>query len=306
MNKDSKIYIAGHIGLVGKNLYKRLIKDGYNNILVKPSSVCDLTNQEKTNELFKINKPEYVFLCAAHVGGILENDLRSAEISYNNTMINTNVIHAAHEHKVKKLMFLGSSCIYPNTFRRKIKESDLLSDKLEETNIAYAVSKLNGIIQCQAYNKQYGDNFISVMPCNLYGPGDRYDSQRSHVLASFIMKIREAKQKNENIVIWGDGKAYREFIYIDDLIDAMMFLMNNYNSPEIINVGTGKDISIIDLARLICKIMDYDCEFIFDKSKPIGTYRKCLNIDKLTKLGWKAKTSLEDGIKLAIKDYTNE
>lgn len=303
MNKKSRIYIAGHNGLVGNNLFERLKKEGYKNIIVFPKAAVDLSDQFEVDELIEYEKPEYVFLCAAHVGGILENDMHSADIIYNNTMIQSNIIKASHVNKVKKLIFLGSSCIYPNTIHRAINENDFLSDKLEETNIGYAMAKINGIKMCQMYNKQYGDNFISLMPCNIFGIGDKYDLNKGHVLAALIMKVYEAKLKNKGITLWGDGQSLREFLYIDDLTDAILFLEKKYNSPEIINVGTGQDISILELAKLIMGIMNYECDIKFDTNKPKGTFRKLLDVTKINKLGWKSKTSLKAGLKLAVDSY---
>ena len=308
MNKNSRIYIAGHRGLVGHNLLKYFEDKGYSNLFYAPKSLIDLRIKENVNAFFKSRNPEYVFICAAHVGGVLENDTHSADIIYNNTMIQTNIIKACHDYKVKKTMFLGSSCIYPNTIlNRNILESDLLSDKLEPTNIGYSMSKLNGITMCQLYNKQYGDNFISVMPCNLFGSNDRYDITRGHVLASLIKKVYDAKVKSgKYITLWGNGEALREFLYIDDLIDAMIFLMKKYNDQDIINIGTGQDITINDLALLIMDIMGYKCAIKYDVSKPKGTYRKTLDVSKINKLGWKAKVSLKAGIKKTIDNYTKQ
>jgi len=298
MKKDAKIYVAGHRGLVGSAIMKKLKKEGYNNLVYRTSSELDLRRQEKVEEFFKIEKPEYVILAAAKVGGIQANDTYSAEFLYDNLMIETNVIDAAYQNDVKKLLFLGSSCIYPKFADQPMKEDYLLSGKLESTNEGYAVAKITGIKLCEHYNKQYGTNFISAMPTNLYGPNDNFDLETSHVLPALIRKFHEAKVNDEDeVVIWGTGKPKREFLHVDDLADSLLFLMNNYSGDQFVNVGVGKDISILELAELIKDIVGFEGEIINDLSKPDGTPRKLLDVTRLNDLGWEAKISLEEGIK---------
>jgi len=298
MEKDAKVYVAGHRGLVGSAIMKKLKKEGYNNLVYRTSSELDLRRQEKVEEFFREEKPEYVILAAAKVGGIQANDTYSAEFLYDNLMIETNVIDAAYQNNVKKLLFLGSSCIYPKFAEQPMKEDYLLSGKLESTNEGYAVAKITGIKLCEHYNKQYDTNFISAMPTNLYGPNDNFDLETSHVLPALIRKFHEAKVNDEDeVVIWGTGKPRREFLHVDDLADALLFLMNNYNGDQFVNVGVGKDISILELAELIKDIVGFEGEIVNDLSKPDGTPRKLLDVTRVNDLGWEAQISLEEGIK---------
>ncbi len=298
MNHDALIYVAGHTGLVGSAIIRRLEQEGYKRIIVKSSTELDLRNQQDVEEFFKKHQPGYVFLAAAKVGGINANNNYPAEFIYNNLMIQTNIIEAAYRQRVKKLLFLGSSCIYPKFAKQPIKEEYLLTGELEPTNDAYAIAKIAGIKMCQSYHKQYGANFISVMPTNLYGPYDNFDLETAHVLPTLIRKFHEAKINNRpEVIVWGTGKVRREFLHVDDLADALVFLINNYDNDQIINIGVGEDISIIELARLIKKITGYQGEIVFDKTKPDGTPRKLLSVSKLNGLGWKARIGLEDGIR---------
>lgn len=304
MKKDSKIYIAGHRGLVGSALLRCLQKEGYNNLILRGRDELNLLGQEEAAEFFKKEKPEYVFLAAAKVGGILANSVSPAEFIYENLQIQNNIIHNAYLQKVKKLLFLGSSCIYPKNCPQPIKEEYLLSGYLEPTNEPYAIAKIAGLKMCQSYNKQYGTNFISVMPTNLYGPHDNFDLNNSHVLPALIRKFQEAKINNlESVVAWGTGKPKREFLYVDDLAGACIFLMNNYNGPEIINIGTGEDISIKELAETIKNVIGFKGKIEWDESKPDGTMKKLLDVSKLHALGWRHKIDLEEGIKLTYNWY---
>lgn len=297
MNKDSKIYLAGHRGLVGSAIHRKLKKEGYTNIITKTHKELDLTNQKETREFFEKEKPEYVFLAAAKVGGIYANDTYPADFIYINQMIQNNVIKASYDNKVKKLLFLGSSCIYPKMSPQPIKEEYLLTGELEKTNEAYAIAKISGLKMTEFFNKQYGTNYISVMPTNLYGPNDNFDLKTSHVLPALIRKIHEAKENNsEYVEIWGTGKPMREFLHVDDLADAVVYLMNNYNENKPINIGTGKDITIKELAELIKDVVGYQGELKFDTSKPDGTPRKLLDVSRLYNAGWKHKISLREGI----------
>jgi len=298
VEKGAKIYVAGNRGLVGSAIMRKLKKEGYNNLVYRNSSELDLRRQEKVEEFFKEEKPEYVILAAAKVGGIQANDIYSAEFLYDNLMIETNVIDAAYQNNVKKLLFLGSSCIYPKFADQPMKEDYLLSGKLESTNEGYAIAKITGIKLCEHYNKQYGTNFISAMPTNLYGPNDNFDLETSHVLPALIRKFHEAKVNDEDeVVIWGTGKPRREFLHVDDLADSLLFLMNNYDGDQFVNVGVGKDISILELAELIKDIVGFKGEIVNDLSKPDGTPRKLLDVTRLNELGWEAQISLEEGIK---------
>ncbi|MFH1308701.1 MAG: GDP-L-fucose synthase [Patescibacteria group bacterium] len=302
MNKKSKIYIAGHRGLVGSAIKRKLEKEGYSNLVFRAREELDLLDNNKVSNFFKKEKPEYVFLAAAKVGGILANDDYSADFIYQNLLIQSNVIHNAYLHNAKKLLFLGSSCIYPRDCSQPIKEEYLLTGSLEETNKAYAIAKIAGIEMCQSYNKQYGTNFISVMPANLYGPNDNFDLETSHVLPALIRKIHEAKANNaKNVTIWGTGLPRREFLYVDDLADACIFLMNDYNDSEIINIGTGEDITIIELSRLIKKVVGFKGKIINDKTKPDGTLHKLLDVSKINQIGWSYNISLEVGIEKTYK-----
>ncbi len=297
MERDAKIYIAGHRGLVGSAIYRKLVSEGYTNFITRDSKSLDLRRQADVEAFFERENPNYVFLAAARVGGIHANNTYPAEFIRDNLMIQSNVIHSAYSTGVRKLLFLGSSCIYPKFSPQPMKEEYLLDGKLEPTNESYAVAKIAGIKMCQAYNRQYGTHFISVMPTNLYGPGDDFDLENSHVLPALLRKFHEAKVKNEPFVtVWGTGTPKREFLYIDDLADAGLFLMKNYDDSEIINIGTGEDLSIGDLAALIKGITSYDGEIVYDVTKPDGTPRKLLDVSKLNSLGWKAKTGLRDGI----------
>lgn len=298
MHKEAKIYVAGHRGLVGSAILRKLRAEGYSNIVTRTHQELDLTNQQAVYQFFEVERPEYVFLAAAKVGGILANSTYPADFIRENLLIQTNVIDAAYRYGVKKLLFLGSSCIYPKFAPQPIKEEYLLTGALEPTNEPYAVAKIAGIKMCQAYNKQYGTNFISVMPTNLYGPGDNFDLETSHVLPALIRKFHEAKVTGAPyVVVWGSGTPRREFLHVDDLADACVFLMNNYDSSEIINIGVGEDLTIAELAQLIKKIVGYKGEIVFDRTKPDGTPRKLLDVSKLFNLGWRPRIRLEDGIR---------
>jgi GDP-L-fucose synthase len=297
MEKDARIYIAGHRGMVGSAIMRRLLKDGYTNILTRTSTELDLRNQAAVNDFFQTEKPEYVFLAAAKVGGIVANNTYRAEFIYENLMIEANIIHASYINKVKKLLFLGSSCIYPKLAPQPLKEEYLLSGYLEETNQPYAIAKIAGIELCDAYRAQHGCNFISAMPTNLYGPNDNYDLEKSHVLPALLRKFIVAKKNKEaNVILWGTGTPQREFLYVDDLADACLFLMANYDEKGLVNIGVGYDISILDLAELVKKITGYEGDIVLDKTKPDGTPRKLMDTMKLESLGWKASTGLEAGI----------
>ena len=307
MKKESLIYVAGHKGLVGSAITRQLKKENYSNLVYRTHSELELTDQKKVNEFFESEKPEYVFLAAAKVGGILSNKTYPAQFIYSNLQIQTTIIQACYEHKVKKLLFLGSSCIYPKFAPQPIPEDSLLSGKLEPTNQAYAIAKIAGIIMCQSYNQEYNTNFISVMPTNLYGPNDHYDLYNSHVLPALIRKIHEAKINNSKFVeIWGTGSVKREFLYVDDLAIACVFLMNNYNDNEIVNIGTGEDVSIKELAFIVKDVIGFEGDFHFDASKPDGTPRKLLNVSKINKLGWVPKIDLRTGIKKTYEDYISK
>ncbi len=298
MDKNTKIYIAGHRGMVGSAIARQLKTNGFNNIIGKTSDELDLKNQNGVSNFFATEKPDYVFLAAAKVGGIVANNTYRADFIYENLQIQNNVIHNAFVSGVKKLMFLGSSCIYPKLAPQPLKEEYLLTGLLEETNEPYAIAKIAGIKMCDAYRTQYGCNFISVMPTNLYGPNDNYDLQNSHVLPALIRKLHEAKKnKNKTVAIWGTGLPKREFLHADDMANACIFLMQNYNEAGLVNIGTGIDISIKDLALLIKDIVGFTGELIFDSTKPDGTPRKLMNVSKLQNMGWKHHFSLEEGIK---------
>ena len=302
MNQNAKIYVAGHRGLVGSAIVRKLQCLEYTNIITRTLKELDLRNQYDVETFFTKEKPEFVFLAAATVGGIKANNDYPAQFIYNNLMIQTNVIHAAYKHKVKKLLFLGSSCIYPKTCPQPIKEQYFLTGALEPTNKAYAIAKIAGITMCQSYNKQHGTNFISCMPTNLYGPYDNFNPTTSHVLPSLIRKFYIAKQTNKNnVTIWGTGTPYREFLHVDDLSDATIFLMQQYNGNEIINIGTGNDLTIANLAYKIKDIIGFTGNITFDTNKPDGTPRKQLNIDRITQLGWKPSISLDQGIRNTVR-----
>jgi len=305
MIKTSKIYIAGHTGLAGSSIYRLLKKQGYNNLITRTHKQLDLLNQNKVFQFFGKERPDYIFLAAAKVGGILANSKYPASFVYENLQVQNNVIHSAYLAKVKKLLFLGSSCIYPRDCAQPIKEEYLLTSALEPTNEPYAIAKIAGIKMCQSYNKQYGTNFISLMPTNLYGQGDNFDLENSHVLAALIRKIYEAKKKNiKKLTLWGTGNPRREFLYVDDLAEASVFLMQNYNDSKIVNIGTGKDISIYELAQKIKNIIGYRGKIEFDKINPDGTPQKLLDVSFANKLGWQHKIELDEGLKMAIENYT--
>lgn len=304
MNSSSKIYIAGHRGMVGSAIHRQLTATGYTNIVTRTSKELDLRNQQQVADFFAEEKPEYVFLAAAKVGGIMANNTKRAEFLYENLMIQSNVIHHAYINNVQKLMFLGSSCIYPKLAQQPLKEEYLLTGELEHTNEPYAIAKIAGIKMCDAYRAQYGCNFISVMPTNLYGPNDNYDLQNSHVLPALIRKFHEARINDAPFVeLWGTGSPRREFLHADDLANACVFLMKNYNEPGLVNIGTGEDLPILELAKLIQRIVGYNGELKFDTSKPDGTPRKLMDVSKLNALGWKAGIGLEEGIRSVYEEY---
>jgi len=300
MDKNAKIYVAGHRGLVGSAIVRALVTAGYKNLILQTRKELDLLDQHTVRSFFTNEKPDYVFLAAAKVGGILANRDFPADFIFQNLVIETNVIQAAHEAQVKKLLFLGSSCIYPREAPQPIKEEYLLTGPLEETNRAYALAKIAGLELCRSYRKQYGDNFIAAMPTNLYGPNDNFDLTSSHVLPALIRKFHEAKlSQSQTVAVWGTGSAKREFLYVDDLAHACIFLMENYSDGGIVNVGTGEDISIRELAELIRIVVGYDGEIAWDTSKPDGTPRKLLDVSRLHTLGWKHTVSLKEGLPLA-------
>lgn len=304
MEKNAKIYVAGHKGMVGSAILRKLKSLGYDNILVKTSAELDLRRQKDVEGFFEIEKPDYVFLAAAKVGGIMGNSLHPADFMYYNIMIEMNVIHSAWINNCKKLIFLGSSCIYPKLAPQPMSENCLLTGTLEETNEAYAIAKISGLKYCEYLNRQYDTNFISVMPTNLYGLNDNYHPKHSHVLPALILRFHEAKLQNlPEVVCWGDGSPLREFLYVDDLADACVYLMDNYKGNETVNLGTGKELTIKELAELVTKIIDYKGEIKWDVSKPNGTPRKLLDVTKLNNLGWHYKTELEDGIRLTYQDF---
>ena len=318
LNKNIKIYIAGHRGMVGSAILRKFKSEGFEKIITKTHDELDLRNQSAVEEFFRSEQPEYVILAAAKVGGILANNTYRAEFIYDNLMIEANVIHSAYKHGVKKLLFLGSSCIYPKLAPQPLKEEYLLSDYLEYTNEPYAIAKIAGIKLCENYYKQYGSNFFSLMPTNLYGPNDNFDLETSHVLPALIRKIHEAKKKQEasskkqEVVVWGTGKPRREFLYVDDLADAVYFLMNKINAKDLyeqgishINVGTGEDLTISELARTIANVIGFEGEIKYDTSKPDGTPRKLLEVSRLHNLGWRHTTTLEEGIKKTYEKFLN-
>lgn len=304
MEKESKIYVAGHRGMVGSAIVRKLTSLGYTNLLTRTSAELDLRNQQQVADFFEVEKPEYVFLAAAKVGGIMANNTYRADFLYENLAIQNNIIHGSYLNKVKKLMFLGSSCIYPKLAPQPLKESYLLSGYLEQTNEPYAIAKIAGIKMCEAYRAQYGCNFISVMPTNLYGTNDNYDLVNSHVLPAMIRKFHEAKEKGASeMTLWGTGSPMREFLHADDLAEACLFLMENYNESELVNIGTGEDVTIKNLAALVKQIIGFQGEIVWDNSKPDGTPRKLMDVSKLHGLGWHHKIALEDGIKLAYQNF---
>ncbi|PIV47019.1 GDP-fucose synthetase [bacterium (Candidatus Gribaldobacteria) CG02_land_8_20_14_3_00_41_15] len=304
MEKNSKIYVAGHLGLVGSAITRKLKSLGYTNLILKTKDELNLMDQSAVAGFFASVKPEFVFLAAAKVGGILANNAYPAQFIYENLQIQNNIIHNSYLNSIKKLLFLGSSCIYPKLCPQPMKEEYLLTGLLEPTNEPYAIAKIAGIKMCQSYNRQYGTNFIAVMPTNLYGPNDNFHSDDSHVLPALIKKFHEAKISNSlTVSVWGTGSAKREFLHVDDLAEALLFLMNNYNDPQTINVGTGEDLSIKELAETIKKITGFEGEIIWDKTKPDGTPRKLLDVNCLHKLGWRHKIKLEEGIKNTYEWY---
>ena len=307
MDKDSKIYVAGHNGMVGSAIWRELERQGHYNLIGRRSSELDLRNQHEVEQFFNEERPDYVFLAAAKVGGILANNIYRADFLYDNLMIQNNVIKASADHEVKKLMFLGSSCIYPKLADQPLKEDDLLTGPLEQTNEPYAVAKIAGIKLCENYREQYGKDFISVMPTNLYGLGDNYHPENSHVLPALIRKFHEAKQNGaSHVEVWGTGSPKREFLYADDLAEACVFLMQNYSEKGFVNIGTGKDLSIKELALQIKEIVGFQGDLNWDTSKPDGTPRKLMDVSLLTKLGWKYKTELKEGITAAYQDFLNK
>ena len=303
MDSNSKVYVAGNTGLVGSAIVRMLHRKGYTNILSTPSSHFDLRRQDDVGRFFQINEPEYVYHAAAKVGGIGANRDYPAHFIYDNLMIQSNIINASRKFGVKKLLFLGSSCIYPKMCEQPIKEEYLMTGPLEPTNDAYAIAKIAGIKMCQAYRQQYGFNAISLMPTNLYGPNDNFDRETSHVLPALISKFSDAKESGDFVTCWGDGSAMREFLHVDDLAEACFTCMKDYNSPEPINVGTGEDVTIKQLAETIAKTVGYDDIINWDTSKPNGTPRKVLNVDKIKSLGWEPSISLEDGIQSTYEWY---
>ena len=304
MEKDSKIYIAGHKGMVGGGIYKKLMKLNFKNLITRTSYELDLREQEQVRNFFNEERPEYVFLAAAKVGGIVANNTYRAEFLYDNLMIQSNVIKAARDFGVLKLQFLGSSCIYPKMASQPLKENFLLSGYLEKTNEPYSIAKIAGIKMCESFRDQYGCNFISAMPTNLYGYGDNYDLENSHVLPALIRKFHEAKEENKDkVIVWGTGNPRREFLFAEDLADACIFLMKNYSEKEIINIGTGEDVTVKKLTELVKKVVGFEGEVEWDTSKPDGTPRKLLDVNKLQQLGWKYRTELEQGLKLVYKDF---
>jgi len=302
MTRDSRIYVAGHTGLVGSAIVRALRAKGYQNLLLRTHAELDLRNQAAVADFFNQERPDYVFLAAARVGGILANATYPAEFIYDNLMIQTNVIHNAYLTGVKKLLFLGSSCIYPKFAPQPMREEHLLSGKLEPTNDAYAIAKIAGIKMCQSYRKQYGANFIAVMPTNLYGPNDNFDLETSHVLPALIRKFHEAKRDHKpEVVIWGTGKPRREFLHVDDLARACLFLMENYDDEEIINIGVGEDITIQELAEMVKEVVGYQGRIVYDRTKPDGTPRKLLDVSRIFRLGWRPKIDLKDGIRMTYQ-----
>lgn len=304
MEKDSKIYVAGHRGMVGSAIVRELKRQGYENIITRTHAELDLTDQQAVNDFFASECPQYIFLAAAKVGGIVANSEALADFMYENMMLEMNVIHAAWKNGCKKLEFLGSSCIYPRLAPQPMPESCLLTSALEPTNEAYALAKISGLKYCEYLNRQYGTDYISVMPTNLYGPNDNYHPKHSHVLPALIRRFHEAKETGlEMVECWGDGSPLREFLYVDDLANLCIFLMNNYSGNETVNAGTGKEITIRDLTELVKNIVGYEGEIRWDTSKPNGTPRKLLDVSKAHALGWEASTSLKDGIRMAYEDF---
>lgn len=306
MDKEAKIYVAGHRGMVGSAICRRLASEGYHNVITRTHQELDLSRQAEVGEFFAKEKPNYVFLAAAKVGGIIANSEALADFMYNNIMIEMNVIHEAWKHSCKKLLFLGSSCIYPRMAPQPMSENCLLTSELEKTNEAYALAKISGLKYCEYLNIQYGTDFISAMPTNLYGPNDNYHSTHSHVLPALIRRFHEAKDAGmTEVTCWGTGSPLREFLYVDDLSDACIYLMNHYSGNETVNVGTGKELTIKELTELVAKVVEYKGEIRWDSSKPDGAPRKLLDVTKLNNLGWHYRTELEEGIRLAYEDFLN-
>ncbi|MBQ1291559.1 MAG: GDP-L-fucose synthase [Lachnospiraceae bacterium] len=306
MEKDAKIYVAGHRGMVGSAIMRELERQGYHNLVLRTHKELDLTRQDQVEAFFAQEKPEYVFLAAAKVGGIMGNATAKADFMYDNMILEMNVIHSAWQNGCKKLEFLGSSCIYPRLAPQPMPESCLLTSELEKTNEAYALAKISGLKYCEYLNTQYGTDYISVMPTNLYGPNDNYHPEHSHVLPALIRRFHEAKVEGKtSVTCWGDGSPLREFLYVDDLAELCVFLMNNYSGNETVNAGTGKEITIKQLTELVAEVVGYTGEILWDPSKPNGTPRKLLDVSKATKLGWTYKTELKDGIRLAYEDFLN-
>lgn len=306
MNKEGKIYVAGHKGMVGSAIVRALKKQGYENIITRSHKELDLTRQDQVEKFFAEEKPDYVFLAAAKVGGIIANSKHLADFMYENMILEMNVIHEAWKNNCKKLMFLGSSCIYPRMAPQPMPESCLLTSSLEQTNEAYALAKISGLKYCEYLNRQYNTGYISVMPTNLYGPNDNYHPEHSHVLPALIRRFHEAKVSGaKSVTCWGTGSPLREFLYVDDLADACVYLMNTYSGNETVNLGTGKELTIKELTELVADVIGYDGEILWDTSKPDGTPRKLLDVSKLESLGWKYKTELKDGIKLSYEDFLN-
>lgn len=304
MDKEAKIYVAGHRGMVGSAILRALKKQGYQNIITRTHKELDLCRQQEVEEFFSEEKPEYVFLAAAKVGGIVANQEGLADFMYENSVLEMNVIHEAWKNSCRKLLFLGSSCIYPRMAPQPMKENCLLTSELEQTNEAYALAKISGLKYCEYLNRQYGTDYISAMPTNLYGPNDNYHPTHSHVLPALIRRFHEAKERGlPEVTCWGTGSPLREFLYVDDLADACIFLMNHYSGNETVNVGTGRELTIRELTKLVAEVVGYQGKILWDESKPDGTPRKLLDVSKLEKLGWKYSTELEDGIQLAYEDF---
>jgi GDP-L-fucose synthase len=304
MNKNAKIYVAGHRGMVGSAIVRKLKDKGYSNIVIKTHAELDLLDQGAVSSFFQKEQPGYVFLAAAKVGGIHANNTLRADFIYQNLMMEANIVHAAWQAGVKRLLFLGSSCIYPRDCPQPIKEEYLLTGPLEPTNEPYAIAKIAGIKLCESYNRQYGTQYVSVMPTNLYGPNDNYDLNNSHVLPALIRKAHEAKIRGDKeLIVWGSGKPMREFLYVDDMADACVFLMENGVTEGLFNVGTGEDVTICELAETVMRVVGFNGEIVFDSSKPDGTPRKLLNVERLRQMGWQAQTSLRDGIAEAYADF---
>lgn len=307
MEKHAKIYIAGHRGMVGSAIVRKLENEGYSNLVIRTSQELDLRNQQAVNDFFEAEKPEYVFLAAAKVGGIMANNTYRAEFIYENLMIESNIIHASYINKVTKLLFLGSSCIYPKLAPQPLKEEYLLSGYLEPTNQPYAIAKIAGIELCDAYRAQYGCNFISAMPTNLYGPNDNYDLEKSHVLPALLRKFIVAKRNGDAaVVLWGSGMPLREFLHVDDLADACLFLIHNYNEVGLINIGSGKELTILELAQLIKKTVGFVGDIVLDKTKPDGTPRKLMDVSKLSALGWNASIGLVEGVRRVYEEVRGD